>query len=166
MALGIVATCVLGLEEILEEELRSLGIAELERERGAVSFAGSWKDCWRANWRLRTANRVLVELGSWEATDGPALAAGARALVGGRMRVPGLARSEVDLGRLLHPDRSFAIQATSTASGVRDTRWAALSVKDGLVDGQRDRHGRRSPVDRADPDLHLRVRLHRNRAAL
>jgi 23S rRNA G2445 N2-methylase RlmL len=166
MALGIVATCVLGLEEILEEELRALGIEELERERGAVSFAGSWKDCWRANWRLRTANRVLVELGSWEATDGPALAAGARALMGGRMRVPGLARSEVDLGRLLHPDRSFAIQATSTASGVRDTRWAALSVKDGLVDGQRDRHGRRSTVDRDDPDLPLRVRLHRDRATL
>lgn len=166
MALGIVATCVLGLEEILEAELRALGHEDLERERGAVTFAGSWKDCWRANWRLRTANRVLVELGSWEATDGPSLAAGARALVGGRIKAPGLVRTEVDLSRLLHPDRSFAIQATSTASEVRDTRWAALSVKDGLVDGQRDRHGRRSSVDREDPDLHLRVRLHRNRAAL
>jgi putative N6-adenine-specific DNA methylase len=166
MPLGIVATCVLGLEEILEGELRALGYEDLERERGAVTFAGSWRDCWRANWRLRTANRVLVELGSWEATDGPSLAAGARALAGGRMKVPGLVRTEVDLSRLLHPDRSFAIQATSTASEVRDTRWAALSVKDGLVDGQRDRHGKRSSVDRADPDLHLRARLHRNRAAL
>jgi len=32
MPLGIVATCVLGLEEILEEELRSLGAEELKRE--------------------------------------------------------------------------------------------------------------------------------------
>ncbi|MFL6198714.1 MAG: class I SAM-dependent RNA methyltransferase [Thermoanaerobaculia bacterium] len=166
MPLGIVATCVLGLEEILEAELSALGIGELERQRGAVAFAGSWKDCWRANWRLRTANRVLVELGSWEATDGPALAAGARALAGGRMRAPGLVRSEVDVTRLLHPDRSFAIQATATASEVRDTRWAALSVKDGLVDGQRDLYGRRSYVDRGDPDLHLRVRLLRDRATL
>ncbi len=166
MALGIVATCVLGLEEILAAELRALGYEDLEVERGAVTFQGNWKDCWRANWRLRTANRVLVELGSWEATDGPSLAAGARALVGGRMKAPGLVRTEVDLSRLLHPGRSFAIQATSTASEVRDTRWAALSVKDGLVDGQRDRHGKRSSVDREDPDLHLRVRLHRNRAAL
>jgi putative N6-adenine-specific DNA methylase len=169
MSLGIVATCVLGLEEILEGELRALGYAEredLERERGAVTFSGSWKDCWRANWRLRTANRVLVELGSWEATDGPSLVGGARALVGGRMRATGLIRTEVDLARLLHPDRSFAIQATSTASEVRDTRWAALSVKDGIVDGQRDRHNKRSSVDRDDPDLHLRVRLHRNRATL
>jgi len=166
MSLGLIATCVLGLEEILEGELRALGVEELERQRGAVAFTGSWKDCWRANWRLRTANRVLVELGSWEATDGPALAAGARALVGGRMRAPGLVRSEVDVARLLDPERSFAIQATSTASEVRDTRWAALSVKDGLVDGQRDRHSKRSSVDREHPDLHLRVRLFRDRATL
>lgn len=166
MSLGIVATCVLGLEEILEAELRALGIEETEKQRGAVAFGGHWKDCWRSNWRLRTANRVLVELGSWEAMDGASLAAGARALVGGRMRAPGLVRTEVDVARLLHPDRSFAIQATSTASEVRDTRWAALSVKDGLVDGQRDHYGKRSSVDREDPDLHLRVRLHRDRATL
>src|SRR5262245_58968666 len=166
MSLGIVATCVLGLEEILEAELRALGIEETERQRGAVAFRGHWKDCWRANWRLRTANRVLVELGSWQASDGGALAAGARALVGGRIRAPGLVRTEVDVARLLHPDRSFAIQATSTASEVRDTRWAALSVKDGLVDGQRDHYGRRSSVDREDPDLHLRVRLLRDQATL
>jgi putative N6-adenine-specific DNA methylase len=166
MSLGIVATCVLGLEEILEAELRALGVEETEKQRGAVAFRGHWKDCWRANWRLRTANRVLVELGSWEATDGPSLAAGARALVSGRMRAPGLLRSEVDVARLLHPDRSFAVKATATASEVRDTRWAALSVKDGLVDGQRDHYGKRSTVDRDDPDLHLRVRLLRDQATL
>lgn len=166
MALGIVATCVLGLEEILEAELRALGVEELERQRGAVVFEGHWKDCWRANWRLRTANRVLVELGSWEAGDNLSLAGGARALVGGRTRARGLYRSEVDVGRLLNPDRSFAIQATSTASEIRDSRWAALSVKDGLVDGQRDAYGKRASVDRDDPDLHLRVRLHQDRATL
>jgi putative N6-adenine-specific DNA methylase len=167
----LIATCVLGLEEILEGELRALDaqdVRDIERQRGAVAFTGTWEDCWRANWRLRTANRVLVELGTWEASDGPALAAGARALVGGRS--PGRVRrgdlGSLDVPALLHPDRSFIIQATSTASAVRDTRWAALSVKDGLVDGQRDRWDRRSDVDRDDPDLHLRLRLLRDRATL
>jgi putative N6-adenine-specific DNA methylase len=41
-----------------------------------------------------------------------------------------------------------------------------MSLKDGLVDGQRDRWGRRADVDREDPDLHLRLRLHRDRATL
>ena len=165
MPLGLVATCALGVEEILEAEIAGLGVRDVEREKGAISFTGSWEDCWRANWRLRTANRILVELGTWEAADGPALAAGARALVSGRgdFRVR---QGGVDLGALLHPDRSFSLQATSTASEVRDTRWALLSAKDGLVDGQRDRWGRRSDIDREDPDLPLRLRLHQNRATL
>jgi 23S rRNA G2445 N2-methylase RlmL len=168
MALGLVATCALGLEEILEGEIAGLGVSSAEREKGAVSFTGSWEDCWRANWLLRTANRILVELGTWEAPDGPSLAAGARALVSGRSSLSprGVRRGEVDLGALLHPDRSFSLQATSSASEVRDTRWALLSAKDGLVDGQRDRWGRRSDIDREDPDLPLRLRLHRDRATL
>lgn len=153
MALSLVATCVLGLEEILEGELRALGAKDLARDKGAVTFTGTWEDCWRANWRLRTANRVLVELGTWNGRDGAELAAGARAIVG--WGAP---------GSLLHPDRSFVIQATCTASTVRDARWVALSVKDGLVDGQRDRWGRRASVDREDPDLHLRVRLRNDQA--
>lgn len=168
MRMGLVATCVLGLEEILEAELNALGARDVERQRGAVSFSGDWRDCWRANWRLRTANRVLVELASWEARDGGEIAAGARALISGRSSHSGprVRRGGLDLASLFHPDRSFAIQATSTASEVRDTRWAALSLKDGLVDGQRDRWGRRSDIDREDPDLHLRLRLLRDTATL
>jgi putative N6-adenine-specific DNA methylase len=174
-ALALVATCALGLEEFVEAELRALGVEGIEPEKGAVAFTGTWEDCWRANWRLRTANRVLVELGSWDGPDGPALATGARELVSGRSLSTshrghrgGKARAQtgVDAGALLHPDRSFAIQATCTASQVRDSRWAALSVKDGLVDGQRDRYGRRASVEREQPDLHLRLRLHRDHATL
>ncbi len=163
--LGLIATCVLGLEEILEGELRAMGARDPERQKGAVAFTGDWRDCWRANWRLRTANRVLVEVASWEARDGAAVAAGARALVSGRLG-PRLWRGGLDAAALFHPDRTFAVQATATASEVRDTRWAAMSLKDGLVDGQRDRWGRRAGVDREDPDLHLRLRLHRDRATL
>lgn len=207
MDLQLVATCALGLEEILEQELLGLGVAEPRRERGAVTFLGSWEDCWRANWRLRTANRVLIELGRFPGEDGKALAAGARRLVtakrGGSGRDSGFDRpsgsgresgfghgsgsgagrgasgghgsgsragpsssSGLDVGDLLRPDRSFALHATATGSQVRDTRWAVLTVKDGLVDGQRERWGRRSDVERADPDLHLRLRLHRDEATL
>ena len=170
--LALVATCAAGLEEILDGELDALGMAARERQRGAVSFAGGWRECWRANWRLRTANRVLVELASWPAPDGAALAAGARAFVSNQTsdqtsdQASGETAGSLDLAALLHPDRSFAIQATATASRIHDTRWAALSAKDGLVDGQRDRWGRRADVDRESPELQLRLRLHRDRATL
>ncbi len=161
MALHLIATCGLGLEEFLEQELSDLGVRDLRRQRGAVTFGGGWRDCWRANWRLRTANRVLVTLGTWDGSDGDALAAGARALVRGRRKGPG-----IDAGGLLDPRRTFSIRATTSASRVSDLRWAALKVKDGLVDGQRDRYKRRSSIDRKAPDLPLRLRLHRDLATL
>jgi putative N6-adenine-specific DNA methylase len=160
--LRLVATCALGLEEVLAGELAGLGAAEVRRETGAVTFAGGWAEVWRANWRLRTANRVLVELASWDAPDGDALAAGAEALAGARGRSwGGVAGSD-----LFHPDRTLAVRATTSRSQVRDVRWAALKVKDGLVDGQRKRWGRRATVARHDPDLPLRVWLHADRATL
>lgn len=163
MALNLIATCGLGLEEILADELAALGARAIQRQRGAVSFRGQWADCWRANWRLRTANRVLVELGRWDGGDGDALAAGARALIRGRSRQK---REGIDVGALLLPERTFSIRATTSASRIRDLRWAALKVKDGLVDGQRDRYQRRSSIERDRPDLPLRLRLHHDRATL
>ena len=160
MSLRLIATCGLGLEEFLEVELRELGAADPRRERGAVTWNGSWRDCWRANWRLRTANRVLVELGQWEGSTADALAGGARALI--RRRKKG----GIDIGALFDPKRTFSIRATTTASRIRDLRWAALKVKDGLVDGQRDRYRRRSSIDRDHPDLALRLRLHKDLATL
>ena len=56
-AMRLVATCALGLEELLEGEVRALGVENLARERAAVVFSGGWRQLLRANWRLRTANR-------------------------------------------------------------------------------------------------------------
>lgn len=165
MPLELIATCGLGLEELLGQELATLGARDVRQQRGAVTFRGEWELCWRANWRLRTANRVLVELGRWPGADGAALAAGARRLITGSGRGRRGDRG-IDAGRLFDPRRTFSIRATTSASQVRDSRWAALTVKDGLVDGQRDRYGRRSSIDRDSPDLPLRLRLHHDQATL
>ncbi|MEL7060404.1 MAG: RNA methyltransferase [Acidobacteriota bacterium] len=159
--LELSATCGVGLEPLLADELRALGAAEVREGRGAVMFRGRWEDTWRANRWLRTANRVLVALGTWSGHDGDALHAGARNLARRRRRIGG-----IDLGRLLSPDLTLSIRATTHASRITDSRWAALRAKDGLVDGQRDRHGRRSSVDREAPDLPLRLRLDRDQVTL
>lgn len=145
-----VATCARGLEELLLAEVRALGLADRGTDVGGVRFDGDLEAGIRANWRLRTANRVLRELASWSADSDEALYAGARHLA----------------HPWLTPDRTFAIHATASRSRIRDTRWVALKVKDGLVDGQRARFGRRASVERDWPDLALRVRLHNDRATL
>ena len=161
-ALRLTATCGLGLEELLADELGRLTNRPLERQRGAVGFEGTWPDVWRANWRLRVANRVLVELGTWKAETGEELARGAAELV----RRQDLSWDGLRCAELFDPSRTLALRSTASASTVTDTRWINVSVKDGLVDAQRQIHGRRSSVDRKRPDLPLRVWLQRNRATL
>jgi putative N6-adenine-specific DNA methylase len=127
-----------------------------------VVFTGSWPDCWRANWRLRTANRVLVELATWPAPDGEELAAGVQNL----FRSRDTEWDGVGVRELFDPRRTISVRASSAESKIRDVRWAALKVKDGLVDGQRRRYGQRASVDRESAALPFRLRLLRNRATL
>lgn len=162
MALELVATCALGLEALTAEELTELGVWDVVPGRGAVSFRGRWRDVWRANLLLRTANRVLVRLASWPAADGDALAAGAAGLVSDS----GRDWDGVSALDLFAPERSLAVRASSNRSRITDVRWIGLRTKDGIVDAQRRRFGRRASVDRKAPDLALRLFLERDRATL
>ena len=164
--LVLVATCSLGLEEILAAELKGLGVTEPAIERGAVRWRGDWPACWRANWRLRTANRILVQLASWQASGEEALAAGVERLVEGSEASFAGDWGGVTPHQLFEPARTFSIRATITGSQMRDSRWVALKVKDGIVDAQRRTYGRRASIDRESPDLPLRLRLVRKRATL
>lgn len=161
MSLRLVATCPLGLEEFLEQELVSLGLADCRREKGAITFSGSWEDVQRTNWRLRTANRVLVELARWDGSSAESLAAGASQLVAGAGSWDGLRAAQ-----LFDPSRTLVIRSTSAGSQIRDTRWVGLKVKDGIVDAQRRRFGRRASIDKTNADVRLRVWLSRDRATL
>ncbi len=161
MPLRWVATCPRGLEEILVAELASLAQPVLRTDTGGGVFEGDWEAGLRALWRLRSANRLVLELAEWSAPDDGALYRGARTVVE-RASTAG----PLPLEELFSPDSTLAIQATSTGSGIRDTQWIAMKVKDAIVDVQRERWGRRSDVDRREPDVALRLRLHRDRAAL
>jgi putative N6-adenine-specific DNA methylase len=160
--LSLVATCAAGLEELLAGELAELGYRDARPAPGAVTLSGGWSDVYRLNLLLRTANRVLVELGRWGGHDGDALRAGARNLV----RRRGHQWEGLAAGALFSPRFTLAVKATARQSRLRDERFAALAVKDGLVDGQRSCFGRRGDVERRQPDLAFRVFLVKDQATL
>lgn len=154
-----VATCARGLEPILFRELSWLGCHPQEPDVGGVCFRGGIEDAVRACWRLRTANRVLLELARFPARDGAELYWG---IVHAFQEAP---KSPLSLAALAHPERTLAFRATSQRSQLRDTRWVCLRAKDALVDAQRQRFGKRSSVSE-DPDLPLRIRLLEDEATL
>lgn len=69
----MLAPCMFGVEGILADELKRLGIGGVQGENGRVFFEGTVSDLAAANLWLRTAERVLLVVGQFEATSFEAL---------------------------------------------------------------------------------------------
>ncbi len=67
--LQLIATAAFGLEAVVARELRALGISETRVEDGKVRFSGTALDICRANLWLRSADRVLLVVGEFDAPD-------------------------------------------------------------------------------------------------
>lgn len=65
--LELIATASFGLEAVVKKELIDLGYTDLKVDNGKVTFKGTEKDIPKANIWLRTADRVLVKMGEFEA---------------------------------------------------------------------------------------------------
>ena len=72
--------CLLGLEGPIADELRRLEIPDVAAENGRVYFSGGDAELARANICLRIGERVLIELGCFEAKSFDALFEGTKAL--------------------------------------------------------------------------------------
>ena len=59
--------CLLGLEGPIADELRRMKLSGVRNENGRVYFRGGSEDIARANINLRIGERVLLELGRFEA---------------------------------------------------------------------------------------------------
>ena len=67
--LDLLATATFGLEAVVARELAALGYATKTVQAGRIRFQGDVSAICRANLWLRTADRVLLELGRFEARD-------------------------------------------------------------------------------------------------
>lgn len=140
-----------GTEGLLRAELRELSIHPLRGDRGGVHFGGTLESAYRACLFSRIAQRIL------------------------ETRFSGVVRNEDELYQVardlwlddvISPERTFSIQATVSDSAVRHSQYVARRIKDGIVDAQRARQGRRSSVDTENPDVHLLVRWAKNQLTI
>ncbi len=78
--LEYIVPCHFGLESVLKREVTDLGCEIVSVEDGRVTFAGTAADMCRANIFLRTAERVLLKVGSFHAETFEELFQGTKAL--------------------------------------------------------------------------------------
>ncbi len=76
----VACPCIFGLESVLSAEVKRLGVQNIEVTDGRVTFMGDLEDVAKANIWLRTAERVLIVLGSFRAETFEELFQGVKAL--------------------------------------------------------------------------------------
>lgn len=76
----LIAPCHFGLESVLKREITDLGYDVTEVLDGRVTFIGDDEAVARANIGLRTAERILIKVGSFKATTYDELFEGTKAL--------------------------------------------------------------------------------------
>ena len=67
--IGLIATTTFGLEAVVKRELQNLGYEDIKVENGKVMFEAEIEDIPRVNIWLRSAERVLLKIGEFEATS-------------------------------------------------------------------------------------------------
>lgn len=147
----LVATCSRGLEQVLAEEVRAFGGADVASTRGAVRFEGSAEVLAAVCIGARTAMRVLSPL--------------AVASVSDRSDLYRLA-SDVAWEEFLTSGGSLWVDVAGRHPGFANTRFAAQVVKDAVVDRMREQSAGRPSVDRDAPDLPIHLHLGRDGVSL
>ncbi|MGE4580106.1 MAG: bifunctional 23S rRNA (guanine(2069)-N(7))-methyltransferase RlmK/23S rRNA (guanine(2445)-N(2))-methyltransferase RlmL [Desulfuromonadales bacterium] len=145
------ATAPKGLEALLADELRGLGAQEVKETRAGVSFSGSLAVGYRACLWSRLASRILLTLANFTATTYEELYAGVQA---------------IDWREHLGEEGSLAVDCNCVQSPLQHSHYAALKVKDAIVDQLRDRRGQRPSVELERPSIRVNVHVQREQVSL
>jgi putative N6-adenine-specific DNA methylase len=146
----LIATASFGLEAVVARELRRLGYGEQTVEDGRVTFAGDEAAVCRANLRLRSADRVLVKLGAFEARDFGELFDRTAAL---------------PWEEWLSADAAFPVRGRSVRSQLRSVPDCQAIVKKAIVERLRRTH-RRDWFEETGPACAVEVSILKDRATL
>jgi putative N6-adenine-specific DNA methylase len=112
MRLSCSVVCAPGLEAIVADEMRGLGVKPGSGRRGGVAFTATTRQLYLANRFLRTATRVLVRVGRFRASTWDQLVAGA---------------NDVPWDELLAPTRPVHLRVSS--SGARLYHTGAIAER-------------------------------------
>ena len=140
-----------GLEEVLANELRSIGAKDIKILKRAVSFSGDKKLLYRANYELRTALRILVPFHYFRVRHESALYNKVKA---------------IDWSSFMGIKDTFAIDAVTYSKYFKHSKYAALKTKDAIVDQFRDKFGQRPNVNTFTPTLRIHVHINEDQCTL
>jgi putative N6-adenine-specific DNA methylase len=147
----LIAKTFAGIEEILMEELESIGATNIRKLVRAVEFEGDLEVLYKANLHCRTALRILRPYKVFEAASEDMLYH---------------EMQNIKWNEHFSLDQTFAINATLNQSTLTHSQYAALKAKDAIVDQFRKNTGDRPNVDTEFPDLRIHLHIYRDQCTL
>ncbi|MFI5204733.1 MAG: class I SAM-dependent RNA methyltransferase, partial [Flavobacteriales bacterium] len=139
-----------GLEEVLENELLEMG-KQPERLKRAVQLTGNFSDVLMLNFKLRTALNVMVKVAEFKARNPDELFKKA---------------FDVDWHKFFDVNHTFAVSHTVRSEHFAHSQFAALKVKDAIVDRFKKEVFKRPSVDREEADVVVHVRISHDNVSL
>lgn len=139
-----IAKTLYGLENVLAEELKSLGAADVTVLNRAVSFTGDQSLLYRANYCLRTAMSVLRIISEFRIRSKDDLYRGCK---------------KTGWDRFLSPEKTFSVVPVVNSPLFKHTGYAGLVLKDAVADWFRDKTGSRPSVNTENPDILLNLHI-------
>ncbi len=139
-----IATAPVGAASVLAEELAQFGAHDVRERSHDVKFQGTLEVGYRACLWSRTATRVLLSLGSIDASSSKGVYEAVR---------------RIDWREHLAPGATLACDCSGGNESIRHTIYGSQLLKDAVVDYLRDATGERPNIQPERPDvlLHLHV---------
>ncbi len=136
-----------GLSEIASDELRELGADQCKTSYNGVYFSADNEVLYRINYMAKTVSRVLAPLVSFTVHNEKELYKKC---------------FNIEWEIFMSVDKTFAVSSSVSGSKISHSRFAALRVKDAIVDRLREKFGSRPDVKTDDPDIPINLNIRNN----
>jgi 23S rRNA (guanine2445-N2)-methyltransferase / 23S rRNA (guanine2069-N7)-methyltransferase len=139
-----IATAPIGAASVLAEELKEFGAQDIRERSHDVKFQGTLEVGYRTCLWSRTATRVLLSLGSIDASSSKSIYEAVK---------------RIDWREHLAPGATLACDSSGGNESIRHTIYGSQLLKDAVCDQLRDATGERPNIKPERPDvlLHLHV---------
>jgi 23S rRNA (guanine2445-N2)-methyltransferase len=140
-----------GLKEAGAEELTELGAKDVRQEFNGIYFRADKPTLYRINYLTRLLSRCLAPLLSFACHDTDMLYQKAR---------------QVEWENIFAEGNTFAVSGNVSDSEISHSKYAALCLKDAIVDNFKEKTGQRPNVSTRNPDILLDLHIRKNKATI
>jgi len=139
------------LKEAGAKELSELGAEDVKPEFSGIYFRADKRTLYRINYLTRLLSRCLAPLVSYACHDTDTLYQNAK---------------QIKWENFFTEGNTFAVSGNVSDSAISHSKYAALRLKDAVVDYFREKTGKRPDVSIRNPDILLNLHIRNNHAAI